>query len=139
MPSLSSLTSTSSVLLTFALADLEEDRKKFPECHTLYNNLQSSLGTDIEALKVTVTAEVDTARGPEIIVPPVENGNIEMNGGSEISKLVEEREGRGRIVAERKGKDVDELATAMSVVWVMYMRFARRAEVSRLLRVDDCG
>jgi len=52
-----------------------------------------------------------------------------MNGVSDIVRLVEEREARGRMVAERRGKDVEELATAMSIVWIMYMRFVRRAEV----------
>ena len=115
--------------MTFALADLEEDRKNFPDCHSLYDNLLNLLAPDIEELKTIVSAETDAARGPEIVAPSIGNGDIEMDGGSEIAQLVEEREARGRMVAERRGKDVEEIATAMGVIWVMYMRFARRAEV----------
>ena len=123
--------------MTFALADLEEDRKNISDCHALYDNLLNLLAPDIDELKNIVSAEVDVARGPEIIAPSIDNnGDIEMNGRSEISKLVEEREARGQMVAERRGKDVDEMATAMGVIWVMYMRFARRAEVSTISSGD---
>lgn len=130
---------TLSVLLTFSLADLEEERKNFTDCHTLYENLLSLLASDTDELKIAVVAEVNAARGPEIPGPLVDSGEIGMNGGSEVARLVEDREVRGRMVAEGRGKDVDELATAMSVVWVMYMRFARRAEVNASKRIKEDG
>jgi len=57
-----------------------------------------------------------------------------MDGGLEIARLVEEREARGKMVADRRGKDVDASSTAIGVVWVMYMRFARRAEGMKAAR-----
>jgi cleavage stimulation factor subunit 3 len=95
--------------------------------HTIYETILNHLSADIEKLKVTVAAEVDTARGPEINAT-ANVGDIDMDG--EITRLVEEREERGKLVAERRGREVDELCTSAGVVWIMYMRFARRAEVS---------
>jgi cleavage stimulation factor subunit 3 len=50
------------------------------------------------------------------------------------NRMMDEREERGKMVEERRGKEVMELRTAMGVVWIMYMRFARRAEVSYSLQ-----
>jgi len=121
-----------SLLLTFALADTEEDRKNFARCHEIYEALLNRLNPEIEVLKKQVAVEVETARGPEIFQKPGDDTDMTGDGMSEVQKLIEEREARGRIVAERRGKDVADLAAAAGVVWVMYMRFARRAEVSRL-------
>lgn len=116
-----------SLLLTFSLADLEEERKKFSNCHTIYDTLLTKLQADVDQLKLDVAVEVDVARGPEIPPQPAD-GDTDMN--METTRLIEEREARGKLVAERRARDVDDLATAGSIVWIMYMRFARRAEVS---------
>jgi len=118
-----------SVLLAFAFADLEEERKNLSECHIVYEKLLLTMSSEIEDLKSVVIVEVDAARGPEIPLP-ANNGDIIMDGPTDAELLVEERETRGKLVEERRGKDVAELATAAGVVWIMYMRFARRAEVS---------
>ncbi|ORY33805.1 hypothetical protein BCR39DRAFT_519303 [Naematelia encephala] len=115
-----------SFLLNFALADAEEEHKNFATCHEIYDTLISHLQPEIDELKITVAAEVDAARGPEIPAPL--DGTIDDEVASETARLIEEREARGRLVEERRGQDVDALATAASVVWIMYMRFARRAE-----------
>ena len=117
-----------SFLLTFALADLEEDRGKFATCHEIYEALLNRLIPEIVELKTTVAAEVDRARGPEVTRPTGEDAMNGDDGLAEVTRMIDEREARGRHVAERRGKDVDELSTAASVVWIMYMRFARRAE-----------
>jgi cleavage stimulation factor subunit 3 len=93
----------------------------------LYETLLNNLNSDIDKLKLTVAAEIETARGPEISAPSA--GDIEMD--AEVGRLIEERDERGKLVAERRGREVDELCTAASIVWVMYMRFARRAEVGQ--------
>ena len=102
----------SSVLLAFALADAEEDRKDFAKCHTIYETLINRLYPEIDAMQQKVAAEVETAKGP-VVADTV---------------LAEERETRGEFVAARRGKDVADLEACAGVVWVMYMRFARRAE-----------
>jgi cleavage stimulation factor subunit 3 len=83
----------------------------------------------VDELKSTIEAEVNAARGPEISAP-VGGVDDEMNGVDEAARLVEEREARGKLVLERRGREVSEVETAIGVVWVMYMRFARRSEVS---------
>ena len=123
-----------SFLLTFGLADIEEERGNFTKCHSVYDGLLSKLDPEIEALKLTVEKEVENVRGPEISLP---TNDVDMTGegASEVTKLIEEREVRGRLVAERRGRDVQDLAAAAGVVWVMYMRFARRAEVGSWWRL----
>jgi hypothetical protein len=60
-----------------------------------------------------------------------------MNMSEQTARLVEERENRGNMVQERRGKEVKDVETAISIVYVMYMRFVRRSEVcSRPLNVD---
>ncbi|KAK8869830.1 hypothetical protein IAR55_000398 [Kwoniella newhampshirensis] len=116
-----------SYLLTFALAEIEEDRTNYAESHNLFNALIDHLAPEIDDLKKVIAQEVETARGPEI--PGSNGGDVDMNGeSSEIAKLVEERDARGKLVAERRGKEVEELQIGLSLVWNMYMRFARRAE-----------
>lgn len=99
-------------MLAFALADAEEDRKDYVKCHTIYDTLINQLYPEIETLEKKVAAEVNAAKGPEVA----------------DAELAEERETRGKLVATRRGKDVADLAACAGVVWVMYMRFARRAE-----------
>jgi cleavage stimulation factor subunit 3 len=120
------------MLLTFALADIEEDRRNLAKCHEAYEALIARLNPEIDDLKKKVEQEIETAKGPEIVQP--QGGDVDMIGDelSEVQKLIEERENRGNLVAERRGKDVQDLATAVGVVWVMYMRFARRAEVRHI-------
>lgn len=118
-----------SFLLSFALAELEEDRKNYAECHKIFEALIAGVNAEIDELKVTVAAEVERARGPEIPAQPTsEVGNDAEE--SDVARMVRERNERGRLVQERRGKDVEEAKTAAGVVWVMYMRFARRSEVS---------
>lgn len=138
-----------SVLLTFAAAEHSENTKDSPTAHTLFTSLIDRLSTEAEDLKVILTKEVEYAMGPEI--PRLATGNNENEDGnmdidnnnnnnnndddtggskSEYTRLVEEREKRGEMVREKRGRDLEEVREAMGVVWVMYMRFARRAEVS---------
>ncbi|WVQ71644.1 hypothetical protein IAR50_001184 [Cryptococcus sp. DSM 104548] len=124
-----------SFLLTFAYAELEEERKEYATCHALYSNLISRLNPEVDQLRIEVAKEVETARGPPIpnaekVQSAAAAGDVDMDGNDvqAIQKLVDEREERGRLVAERRGRDVEELMVGISVVWNMYMRFARRAE-----------
>ncbi|WWC90032.1 uncharacterized protein L201_004962 [Kwoniella dendrophila CBS 6074] len=118
-----------SYLITFALAELLEDLSQFPAVHELYQAFLSSLAPEIDDLKEVIEREVDMAKGPEI--PPVAPGtdiNMDEDGISEHQRMVDERENRGKLVEERRGKEVEDLSKGVNVGWVMYMRFARRAE-----------
>nr|XP_019042697.1 hypothetical protein I302_08402 [Kwoniella bestiolae CBS 10118]OCF21627.1 hypothetical protein I302_08402 [Kwoniella bestiolae CBS 10118] len=117
-----------SFLLTFALSELLEDLSQLTAVHDLYQNFLSSLTPEIDDLKKVIEREVDMAKGPEI--PPVAGGDVNMDGDgmSEYQRMVEERESRGKLVEERRGKQLQDLSKGINVGWIMYMRFARRAE-----------
>ncbi|WWC69469.1 uncharacterized protein I206_103409 [Kwoniella pini CBS 10737] len=117
-----------SYLITFALAELLEDLSQLSAVHDLYQSFLTSLTPEIDDLKKTIEREVEIAKGPEI--PPAVGNDVNMDGDgiSEHQKMVEERENRGKLVEERRGKEVEDLMKGVNVGWIMYMRFARRSE-----------
>ncbi|WVF72119.1 hypothetical protein IAT40_006931 [Kwoniella sp. CBS 6097] len=118
-----------SFLLTFALSELLEDLNTYPAVHDLFVSLIDALSPEIDSLKKTIDREVEAAKGPEIPnSSSLGDINMDGDGASEVQKMVEEREARGKLVEERRGKEVDELVRGVNVAWIMYMRFARRAE-----------
>ena len=118
-----------SVLLTFACADLLEIQKDTKTCTEIYTSLIENLTTEVEDLQKTVSAEVEAAKGPEIPNAP-QTTDDEINMSDQMKRLVEEREGRGKMVEQRRGKEVVEIETAISISWIMFMRSTRRSEVS---------
>ena len=141
---------TFSVLLTFAAAELAETLKDAALAHSLFTNLIDRLSSEAATLQAALEKEVAAAMGPEIPKPesgiPTDSttGAPSANGGgggmeidddkdafapqSEYTRQVADRQRRGDEVKERRGKEVEEAKEAMGVVWVMYMRFARRCE-----------
>lgn len=113
--------------MTFALADVEEERKNLADVHAAYEKLLEPFPSEINTLTEDIEREVNAARGPEL-AQPAQNGDVNMDGNDELARLTEEREARGKAVQDRRGKEIDSLSTAMTVVWIMYLRFARRAE-----------
>jgi cleavage stimulation factor subunit 3 len=88
----------------------------------------------MEELNRDVQDEANRMMGPEInpaAVPPAPSPEEEDQRDAEIQRLVDERLSRGEPVLARRQKEVDDLKTAISLVWIMYMRFARRAEVRK--------
>lgn len=118
-----------SVLLTFAYTDAEEQQKNLPPCHEAYETLINNLTAEVDELKTTIEAEVEAALGPEI-PNSTQVGDDDNDVSAETARLVSEREARGKAVRDSRGQEVEELQTAITVVWIMYMRFARRSEVS---------
>ena len=115
-----------SFLLTFALTENLEEQHSLLEAHTSFENLINRLGADIDATQVLIEAEINTARGPEIL----NNASVDdIEGQNAVVRLVEEREARGALVEETRSKDLDELKVGLNIAWIMYMRFSRRAEV----------
>jgi cleavage stimulation factor subunit 3 len=127
---------TSSVLLTFACADLLEIQKDQKTCHEIYESLINNLTTEVEDLQKTVSAEIENAKGPEIPNAP-QSTDDEIQMSDQMKRLVEEREGKGKMVEQRRGKEVLDIETAISIAWVMYMRCTRRSEVSSSLVVSQ--
>lgn len=116
-----------SFLLTFALAEKEEDNRNYADCHKIFDQLIGRVNVEIDDLTKQVEREIEIARGPE--VPITAQHDLEIDGEeSDVARLVREREERGKAVAHRRKHDVDAAKTAAGIAWVMYMRFARRAE-----------
>lgn len=93
-----------SFLLSFALAELEEERRNFAECHQVFEALIGTLNTEIDELKSRI--------------PPA--GDKEMDG--QVEETDDEHQ-------------VRETVSALGLVWVMYLRFARRAEGLKAARL----
>jgi hypothetical protein len=72
--------------------------------------------------------------GPDISVDEEapKDEDIEMVGAgpTAVAKARIDREARGQAVRDRRAKEIEDLVTAGGIIWVMYMRFVRRAEVS---------
>jgi cleavage stimulation factor subunit 3 len=135
-----------SVLLTFAAAEMAETLKDPATAHSLFTNLIDCLSAEASSLQAVLEKEVAAAMGPEVPKPetgvPESDTNANANGNgngmdvdedafapqSEYTRQVAERERRGEAVKDRRGKEVQDVKEAMGVVWVMYMRFARRSE-----------
>ncbi|GMK56794.1 hypothetical protein CspeluHIS016_0306340 [Cutaneotrichosporon spelunceum] len=113
-----------SFLLAFALAELEEDRKNYTECHSIFEGLIAGVNAEVEELQSKVASEVERARGPDI---PVHAGDLDSEE-SDVARMVRDRDERGKRLAERRGRDIEAAKTAAGTAWVMYMRFARRSE-----------
>ena len=117
--------------MTFAYTDAEEQQKNTQPCHDAYDKLITNLTSEVEELKTTIEAEVEAALGPEIPnANATQSGDDDNEVSAESTRLVAEREARGTAVRDSRGQEVEELQTAITVVWIMYMRFARRSEVS---------
>jgi cleavage stimulation factor subunit 3 len=111
-----------SFLLTFALAEMEEEGNNGDAVPDIFQALLKQLDDEIDEFSGKVAAEVEVARGPEIpLVSTIEKGE-----DSDHARLVRERDERGKLVQERWAKRIGEVKTAAGIVWVTYMRFTRR-------------
>jgi cleavage stimulation factor subunit 3 len=122
-----------SVLLSFAGAEHEEERKNNAAAHAYFTGILEQLSAEADELQAVLAREVEGAMGPEVLKPGEAGGGMDVDeDGAQIeyARRVSEREARGEAVRERRGKDVEAVKETMGVVWVMYMRFARRSEVS---------
>ncbi|EDR13145.1 uncharacterized protein LACBIDRAFT_245406 [Laccaria bicolor S238N-H82] len=90
----------SSYLLTFAYAEALEVKKDFAEVHTLYDKFLETLRGQLEALEQSSVAA---------------NASFSSNGSASEEK-------------PPKSTEVQERRTEYGLAYIMYMRFARRAE-----------
>ncbi|KAG9027591.1 mRNA 3'-end-processing protein rna14 [Tulasnella sp. JGI-2019a] len=118
----------SSFVLTFALAEFMETQKNLPAAHAAYDALIATLSKNLDSLDAQIKSEVDDARASVL-----QNGQ---NGATDDSTpAVIEAEDRARKVRERRNKDLEAAKSELGIVWIMLMRFARRAEGPKPARV----
>lgn len=113
---------SSRYVLHFGYAELCESLKKLPEAHAAFDALIKGLHTKLEQADSALAAEVESVRAS---VPST---------GAVNGELALERDEREKLVTERHNKDSAEVRGELGVVWVMLMRFARRAEGLRPAR-----
>jgi hypothetical protein len=113
-----------SFLLTFALAELEESRKDFPKAHALFSGLLGRLQPTLEKTKASIVDEIAAAVASvaDVVAPTKTTGNHLITDPSQRRSKAEE-------VRVRRERETDELEKGVALAWIMYMRFARRAEV----------
>lgn len=103
-------------LLHFAFAEIQESQGKLPDVHNAFNGLIGELHSQLENIETSISGEVEAARA-SVPSTGVVNGELSM-----------ERDERAKQVLDRRNKEIDGMKGELGVVWIMYMRFARRAE-----------
>ena len=120
-----------SFLLNFAYAELQEANKNLEEVHATFDKFFAGLRKDLEVVEARVNAakasQSQTSEQPQqppspvgaedAFVPPP--ASQQTNGGS----LLELKD-----VKPAKDQELRDRRTEYGVAWIVYMRFARRAE-----------
>lgn len=107
--------------MSFALAEVLETQKNFTAAHAAYDALIATLSKNLDDLDIEIKAEVEAARASVL------QSGAEVTADDSTPAVVE-AEDRARKVLERRSKDLDAAKSELGIVWIMLMRFARRAE-----------
>lgn len=121
-----------SFVLNFAYAELQEAKKDFPEVHAAYDKFIIVLRADLEALEARVNSANSSmstiGSQPPALPPPPLSGSLAIGAELEVNsanssfatQVAEDRPPKSKELAERQSE--------YTLVWIMYMRFGRRAE-----------
>ncbi|CAO3673036.1 unnamed protein product [Rhizopus microsporus] len=120
----------SSLLLNFSFAELCESRKQIDEARQVYNDLVDRLEKEHEELKETAQKEISKLQ------QEAEEERTAMNLSDDIDGEVREQlrireknvKKKQSEVEAKMNEEVNVIARAGSLVWICYMRFARRTE-----------
>ncbi|KDQ20470.1 hypothetical protein BOTBODRAFT_100538 [Botryobasidium botryosum FD-172 SS1] len=107
----------SSFLLHFAFAELQEGQKNTAEVHTAFDSLLATLHTQLDKLDEALKNEVEAAQKS----PPSNGEPIDTDAPA-------------KAITEKWEKEIEDHKKELGVVWIMLMRFARRAEGLRPAR-----
>ena len=124
-----------SLLLHYAYIESEEGKGNLEECHKVYNGLLERLSVEIDKVNAAAQAEVQEALEEKARIETQEKTLKMQDGimdeGDEVGEDVrmQERESISKAILDGKAEQVDELKRLGANVWIMQMRFARRAEV----------
>lgn len=131
----------SSLLLNYAYIEFEEGRGNLEECKTAYNNLVDRLTSDTDINIASTKQDIEDAleekrrvEAQEQATRAQQNHFDETEVVSEEARKQEAESIRKAIEDSRSGK-LEELRRLGTNVWIMYMRFARRAEVGGTYRM----
>ena len=128
-------TSSSSFALNFAYAEVLEAKKDSSKVHAMYDKFLTALQADLDALESrvnsanssqsSVSAAASNTNPPPAGTatpggPPTTEAGATSNNSSFATQASDEKPPKSKELAERR--------TEYGVVWIMYMRFGRRAE-----------
>lgn len=121
------------MLLNFSYAELCESRRQLDDARQAFDSLVENLDKDIESLKEVAQAEIAKLH------QEAEEEKASMNLSDDIDgELREQLRTREKHVKKEQeaiektlNEKVDVIARAGSLVWINYMKFARRTDVSK--------
>lgn len=125
-----------SLLLHYAYAESEESKGHNEECHKVYNGLLERLQAEIESTNTAMQIEIKDALEEKARIEAQEKAARNQNmmkdndDEDEVSEEVrnQEKESIRRAITDSKTEQLNELKRLAASVWIMQMRFARRAE-----------
>ncbi|KAK9897245.1 Suf-domain-containing protein [Cystobasidium minutum MCA 4210] len=125
-----------SLLLHYAFAEHEESKGHNEECHRVYNGLIERLQAEIDATNTAMQTEIKEALEEKERIEAQEkamrNQNMmkdeddEDQVGADVRN--QEKESIKQAIIDSKTEHLNELKRLAASVWIMQMRFARRAE-----------
>lgn len=129
-----------SFLLHFAYAEAQEGRKEYGEVTATFDKLLDTLRAELEELENRVnsanssfssdasgrTASVGTSNAPGISVTGLPEAGAMSNNSSFATQISDDK--------PPKSKELQERRTEYGLVWIMYIRYARRAHDLKTFR-----
>ena len=109
-----------SFVLNFAYAEMLEDAKMTKEVHAAFNSFIDVLRADLEELEASVKSDDEPV--------PAANSGLRSNNSSFTSSQGSDD------TPNTKSKELKNRRTEFGIAWIVYMRFARRAETHRAAR-----
>ena len=123
-----------SLLIHYAYIESEEGKGNFEECHKVYNALVERLQSEIETVNTATKTEINEALAEKARLEAQEKEARSQNMDDEDiigeDVRIQERENIKKAIEDSRAGDLEELKRLGANVWIMQMRFARRAEVS---------
>lgn len=126
-----------SFLLTFAYVEAQEVKKEYADVHTTFDKLLTHLRAELEVLETRVNSansSLSSLGSSSGITAPATNlastglteAGIQSNNSSFATQASDEKPPKSQELSERR--------TEYGLVWIMYMRFGRRAESVKVSR-----
>ncbi|GAA6000875.1 hypothetical protein JCM10207_004701 [Rhodosporidiobolus poonsookiae] len=123
---------TSSLLLAYTLADLEEGKQDLAACYAIYDALierlygrVAQLETAVEAETAEALAEHEAQKAEEIKPEGADGEDDTVEAREKLAMQVEELKKK---VREARQPEIEDLKRAAANVWITEMRFARRSD-----------
>jgi cleavage stimulation factor subunit 3 len=113
-----------SFVLNFAQAEVLETKNSLAEAHELYSTFLRKLESELE----DVEARTSSANSSIMSDPNVTANDSMLSLNPNLSQVSSQGSQGPPVVEDKKGKELKDRKAEYGVVWVKYMRFARRAE-----------